>query len=53
MAQARGIRGKAVTPFLLSTIAQATGEASLRANLALLEQNATVGAQIALAVDTV
>jgi len=44
------IRGKALTPFLLSHIAESTGEASLRANLALLENNARVGAQIAMSL---
>ncbi len=44
------IRGKNITPFLLSHIAESTGEASLRANLALLENNAVVGARIALAL---
>ena len=41
----QGIRGKNITPFLLSHIAESTGEASLRANLALLENNARVGAR--------
>ena len=44
------IHGKALTPFLLSHIAESTGEASLRANLALLENNARVGAQIAMSL---
>jgi len=46
-AQAQGIRGKAITPFLLARISALTGEASLRANLALLENNSRVSAQIA------
>jgi pseudouridine-5'-phosphate glycosidase len=46
----QNIRGKNLTPFLLSHIAESTGEASLRANLALLENNARVGAQIAVAL---
>ncbi len=49
-AEARGMRGKALTPFLLARISELTGEASLRANLALLENNARVGAEIALAL---
>ena len=49
-AQAQNIRGKALTPFLLSHIAATTGAASLAANLALLENNARLGAQIALAL---
>lgn len=41
--------GKARTPFLLSSIAALTGGRSLDANLALLEDNARVAAQIAIA----
>lgn len=44
------VRGKALTPFLLARISELTGQASLRTNLALLENNAGVAAQIALAV---
>jgi pseudouridine-5'-phosphate glycosidase len=43
----QGIKGKAVTPFLLKRISQLTGGASLRANVALLKQNAKVAGQIA------
>lgn len=46
-AGAQGVRGKAITPFLLARIAELTGERSLRANLALLENNVRIGAQIA------
>jgi pseudouridine-5'-phosphate glycosidase len=49
-AEAQGVRGKAVTPFLLAQISQITGGASLRANIALLEHNAAVAAQIARAL---
>jgi pseudouridine-5'-phosphate glycosidase len=49
-AEAQGVRGKALTPFLLARISELTGEASLRANLALLENNAAVAAQIAVAL---
>ena len=45
-----GIKGKALTPFLLARVSALTGEASLRANLALLENNALVAAQIAVAL---
>ena len=45
-----GVRGKELTPFLLSRLAEITGEASLRANLALLKNNAAVAARIALAL---
>lgn len=46
----QGIKGKALTPFLLARISELTGEASLRANLALLENNAALAAQIAAAL---
>ncbi len=46
-AEAQGVKGKALTPFLLARISALTGEASLTANLALLENNARVGAEIA------
>ena len=46
-ANRRGITGPNVTPFLLSAIAEATGGESVAANLALLENNARVGAEIA------
>jgi pseudouridine-5'-phosphate glycosidase len=49
-AQARGVEGSATTPFLLSQVAEKTGGASLRANIALLENNAAVAAQIAAAM---
>jgi pseudouridine-5'-phosphate glycosidase len=54
-AEQRNVRGKAITPFLLARIVELTGERSLRANLALLENNVRIGAQIAaaLAVATV
>jgi pseudouridine-5'-phosphate glycosidase len=44
-----GVRGKAVTPFLLGALAEATGGRSLEANLALLEDNARVAGEIATA----
>jgi pseudouridine-5'-phosphate glycosidase len=49
-AEAQGVGGKAVTPFLLAQISQITGGASLRANIALLENNAVVAVQIARAL---
>lgn len=49
-ANAQGIRGKALTPFLLARLSELTGAASLRANLALLKNNAAIAAQIALAL---
>lgn len=49
-AEAQGIQGKAVTPFLLARVSELTGEASLRANVTLLLNNARVAAAIALAL---
>jgi len=49
-AEERGVRGKALTPFLLAEVSQRTGGASLRANLALLENNARVAAKISRVV---
>jgi pseudouridine-5'-phosphate glycosidase len=49
-ADRRGLRGPAVTPFLLGAIADATGGESVEANLALLENNARVSAEIAVAL---
>lgn len=52
LAQARdaGVRGAAVTPFLLAAVERATEGRSRRANLALLEQNATLAGEIAVAL---
>jgi pseudouridine-5'-phosphate glycosidase len=49
-AERRGISGAAVTPFLLGAIAETTGGESVDANLALLENNARVAAEIAVAL---
>jgi pseudouridine-5'-phosphate glycosidase len=49
-AHARGIQRSASTPFLLRWIARETQGASLKANVALLENNADVAAQIAVAL---
>ena len=46
-ADAQGIHGAAATPFMLGRIAALTGGASVRANTALLANNARVAAQIA------
>jgi pseudouridylate synthase len=48
-AEANGIIGKAVTPFLLRRIAEITEGRSLKANIALVMNNAKVAAQIAVA----
>jgi pseudouridine-5'-phosphate glycosidase len=49
-AGARGIRGPALTPHLLAAIAAATEGRSMRANLALLEANAALAAEIAVSL---
>jgi pseudouridylate synthase len=48
-AQTRGLRGRAVTPYLLDRIHALTGGDSVRANVALLRHNAHVAAAIAVA----
>ncbi len=48
----RGIRGKEATPFLLGRIVEFTQGASLAANIALVQNNARLGAQIASAFAT-
>jgi pseudouridylate synthase len=45
-----GISGKAVTPFLLARILELTGGASLKTNIALVENNARLAARIARAL---
>jgi pseudouridine-5'-phosphate glycosidase len=45
-----GVAGKAVTPFLLSRIAAKTEGRALRANVALLKNNARVAGEIAVAL---
>lgn len=49
-AEWKGIAGPALTPFLLSQMAERSGGSTLRANIALLENNARVAAKIASAV---
>ncbi len=49
-AEEQGIRGEAVTPFLLCRIKELTGGRSLKANHSLLLNNAHVGAQVARAM---
>jgi pseudouridylate synthase len=46
-AEFEGIVGPALTPFLLSLMSERSGGATLRANIALLENNARVAAEIA------
>jgi len=49
-AEAQGVRGRAVTPFLLDAMRRITVGESVRANLALLRHNARVAAQLAAAL---
>ena len=46
----QGIRGGAVTPFLLGEVQRRTNGASVQANLALLESNAALAGEIAAAI---
>jgi pseudouridine-5'-phosphate glycosidase len=48
--EAAGVGGKAVTPFLLAALAEETQGRSLEANLDLLEDNARVAGEIAVAL---
>ena len=48
--QRRGIRGKAVTPFLLAHFREVTGGESLRVNKEIIRRNARLAAQIAVAL---
>jgi pseudouridine-5'-phosphate glycosidase len=49
-AEREGVGGRELTPFLLTRMSGRSGGATLRANIALLEQNARVAAQIAKAL---
>lgn len=48
-AEEKGIQGKRITPFVLERIVAHTGGESLKANIALICNNAKVGAKIAVA----
>jgi pseudouridine-5'-phosphate glycosidase len=51
-ADAEGIRGKQITPFLLSEMSTRSGGRTLAANIALLKNNSSVAAEIASALST-
>ena len=51
-ARAADVRGAAVTPFLLAAVERHTGGSSLAANLALLEHNASLAAEVAVALNS-
>lgn len=46
----QGIQGKGVTPFLLKNIVERTQGRSLKSNIALVKNNARVGAQLAVSL---
>ncbi len=48
----RGVAGKKITPYLLSKMSEMSEGRTLKANIALLENNARVAAEIASAVAT-
>lgn len=50
-AEAQGIAGKNVTPFLLGKVKELTAGKSLDANIALVKHNAKIGAGIAVALN--
>jgi len=50
LAETKGIRGKAVTPFLLSQMKEISAGKSLQTNRALLVNNASIAAQIAVSL---
>ena len=52
-ADAGGVKGKQVTPFLLSRIKQLTDGRSLATNIALVKHNAQVGTALAIAMQAV
>lgn len=49
-AHAQNIRGKDITPFLLRTVNELTRGSSLTSNIALIKNNASVAAEIAVAL---
>jgi hypothetical protein len=51
-AEKQNIHGQAVTPFILKMVAEKTQGESLRSNMALVQQNAEVGADIAIAIES-
>jgi pseudouridylate synthase len=52
-AAAQGVKGKAITPFLLSRIEQITGGKSLLTNIELVCNNARLAADIAIALTSI
>jgi pseudouridine-5'-phosphate glycosidase len=52
-AQRAGVTGKDITPFLLKFIATYTNGESLEANIALIKNNAALGAKIAVELSAI
>ena len=50
LAAERNVSGKEITPFLLSQMSEKSAGKTLRANIALLENNARIGAQVAVSL---
>ncbi|WP_042454535.1 pseudouridine-5'-phosphate glycosidase [Neobacillus dielmonensis] len=50
-AEEQHIKGKDVTPFLLAKVKELTGGKSLESNIALVKNNAVLGAKIAVSLD--
>ena len=50
-AEEKGVKGKEVTPFLLGKVKELTEGKSLEANIALVKNNARIGAAIAVALN--
>jgi pseudouridine-5'-phosphate glycosidase len=48
LAEEQKIKGKEITPFLLSQMAEKSAGKTLAANIALLENNAAIAAQVAV-----
>ena len=49
-ANKQGLKGQAVTPFILKTVANATAGDSLKCNISLVQNNAQIGSDIAVAI---
>ncbi|KAJ9595343.1 hypothetical protein L9F63_027275, partial [Diploptera punctata] len=52
-AERQGIRGKEVTPFILNSVMNLTGGKSLESNIALIKNNAKIGAQVACELEKI
>ena len=47
----QGVKGKEITPFLLSQLAERSEGSTLKSNIALLENNARVASEIAMSLN--